>query len=423
MFPYTSFAISGISILDAITLANVSSLGYLKALAILVKRNTSFDQNSAIASAFSLFNGSEWSVPSISLPLEAMRPTSDFIWALKLVEPSVTEMFVAFDDINVSVLDVLPSVQAFSSSDAAFTGSNISVECVPIVQSRVFFLPLFTAANVTNTSCVFLTTSSRMQSFSHPAHFVFVSQSLITLLCDTLSTAQLGPPFSVWKLRVVFPDGRESPASSKSLTVRCPAGMYIETNTTATCVAPPCCLTCPSPMSTSFGLDGIGIHTCICRAGYYGVGECKRCPQLSGYNCTTPNQALPIVLPGYYGDYSLLPQCDWHATSCAALLTCPYGERSCPGGGDKLCTQTDSECYTGLACSTCCSLYFSESSICQKCPDQSTSTTIIAGMVIVVIIVAILTSTSQSASFTHSIKYAPHAFLHRILTFCACTLF
>jgi hypothetical protein len=86
-------------------------------------------------------------------------------------------------------------------------------------------------------------------------------------------------------------------------------------------------------------------------------------------------------------------------------MTCAYGERACPGGGDKLCTQTDSECYQGLACSTCCPFYYSENGICQKCPDPSTSTTIIAVMATVVIIVAILISTSQSASFTQSIKY------------------
>jgi hypothetical protein len=46
-----------------------------------------------------------------------------------------------------------------------------------------------------------------------------------------------------------------------------------------------------------------------------------------------------------------------------------------------------------------------ENGICHQCPDSSTSTTIFAVMVVVVIIVAILMSTSQSASFTHSIKY------------------
>jgi hypothetical protein len=208
------------------------------------------------------------------------------------------------------------------------------------------------------------------------------------------------PPLGVWTVKIVLADGRSSSNAVYVQTV-CPNNYFLQNKV---------CQSCPSSEdghSFNEQINAASVESCRCNVGSYGtfgVG-CRRCPQLSGYNCTTTDQVLPIVLPGFYGDYSLLAKCNWRAASCPALLTCPYGERACPGGGDKLCTQLDSACYAGLACSTCCPLYYSENGACHKCPDASTSSTILVVMVVVVIVVAILLSTSQSPSFTHAIKY------------------
>ena len=86
--------------------------------------------------------------------------------------------------------------------------------------------------------------------------------------------------------------------------------MYIiATAVNGTCISPPCCFDCPQPMSTSVLRNSVGISSCICQVGFYGDHglSCRRCPpKLLGFNCTTLNLKLPIINPGYWGDFSQL---------------------------------------------------------------------------------------------------------------------
>jgi hypothetical protein len=323
-------------------------------------------------------------------------PGNDFVWAMKMLEPVNAEAFITFDDNEVAVLDVAPQVKAFSSADVPFTGSNISVDCVPSVPATVFFLPLFTVPNVTQTVCVFLPTSPGLANFSRPAYFAFISQSLITLLCETLSNGQLGPPFSVWKMSVRFSDGRESSASTVSFTVRCPAGMYIEFNAAPACISPPCCLSCPAPMSMSVGIDSLGINSCICKPGYYGPGglACIACPKnVDGFNCLLPNRTWPMIQAGFYIDYSRLSGCSEFSPKCDAIVKCP-NEKACPGTKEKDCLITDEECYNSevSGCAACCPQYYIENFVCKPCPP-SRMPLILALCAFALIIFAVFSST------------------------------
>ncbi len=370
VIPDKETPIGGISIQNAVGLGPDPSFMAMKVLVMLAKKPFT-GPSLAVFSANATFNLSSWIFPSITLPRGQVNPASDFMWALKLVEPAVTDVIVTFDDVAVSVLDVSPTVKAFSPSDFPFTGSNFSIDCEPSAPSTAFFLPLFTVDNVTNTSCVFLPATAGLTSFTQPAQFIFISRSIITLRCESLPRSQLGPPYSVWRVRVVFPDGRESPASTSSVTVHCPAGMYIEPNATVACLTPPCCFPCPSPMSTTFGINRVGIQTCICQPGHYGSGglSCKACPRNAkyGFLCTSSGLLLPLVKRGFYIDYSLLSKCS--EDSCSAVVKC-RNERACPGSGEKMCLTDDNECYdsSSFGCIKCCQGFYIENFVCRRCP-------------------------------------------------------
>jgi hypothetical protein len=393
IFPEIAFAISGISIRNANGLVPNPSFVFAKVLVILA-RKPFVRETPAVISLNTTFNVSTWTSPSIKFSLNQFAPASDFVWVLKMVEPVLSSVFVTFDDVAVSVLDVVPTINAFAPQDASFTGSNISIDCVPSVPTAVFFLPMFTAANVTNTSCVFITTSTGLASFVQPASFSFISRSIITLTCMPLSSGQLGPPFSVWKVRAVFPDGRETPISTNSLIVHCPAGMYIEPNSTVICPKPPCCLACPS-QGESLGIDSIGIQSCTCRPGTYGSGglACKVCPRNTkyGFICTKAGLLLPLVKPGYYIDYSLLSTCD--EESCSAVIKC-QNERACPGSNEKSCLNDEDECYDSsvFGCVKCCAGFFMNDFVCRRCP--SAQLPLVFGLALLALILFVAISSS-----------------------------
>ena len=311
---------------------NVSLRQPMKVLVLLNKANST-------ASSAATFNGS---ILQFRSDLGVSGPSSDFFWSLMLIEPNITDVVVSFSDVLVSALDVSPEIKSISHSNVSFIGANISFDCQPMTPASRFYVPLFSARNVTDTSCMFLPETTSISAFSQRAHFVSISELLIQLRCEPLSIGQLGPPYSVWRMRVVFPDGRESPMSAQSLTVRCPAGMYILTNATTMCPFPPCCLDCPSPMSASISADSLGMQSCICQPGYWGSGgsSCKACPQSAkyGFVCTAAGLQLPLVKPGFFIDYSLMSSCT--EESCRAVIKCPNA-KACPGQRNRQCLQTE----------------------------------------------------------------------------------
>jgi hypothetical protein len=376
LVPENVVDVGGIRIVNLTGLPLALPFSSMKVLVTLVKKPFS-ESRSRVTSVFAIFNASVWTLPSIKLNPGQEIPASDFVWALKLDEPAISNVYTTFENISVSVLDVLPMITSFSSSDLSFTGSNISIDCVPSGPSAIFYLPLFTVSNVTNASCVFFpvqTGSSSLSRFSQRAHFAHISRTLITLHCEPLSNGQLGPPLSVWKASVLFPDGRESPASTTNLNVRCPARMFIELNVTNICVSPPCCLACPSPMSASLVVDAIGIESCVCRPGYFGSSglSCTPCPKnVEGFNCILSNQSWPMIQSGYFIDYSLLSGCSEHGPKCHAIVMCP-NKKACPSTTEKECLKTDEECYDSRAfgCTACCPKYYIENFICNRCPPN-----------------------------------------------------
>ena len=358
-----------------------------------------------VFSVTATFNFSVMTSPSVKLPL-GIDPASGFKWTLLLIEPAITNVSVAIDEIAVTVLDVLPAIDELSTPYVSYTGSSVSVDCVPSGLSTKFFLPLFTVPNVTNATCVFLPTSAGLSPIAQSAKFASIAESRIRMRCDPFSSGQLGPPFSVWNVRVVFPDGRESPASLKTLTVRCPAGMFIQSNASVTCVTPPCCQACPSPMSASFSADSLGIQSCACQPGYYGPFglQCSACPKSAkyGFNCTVAGLRFPLVKPGFYIDYSMLSKCT--EESCSAVLKCPNAQ-ACPGFGERNCLSTDDECYSNriMGCTQCCPNYYADNFVCKKCPE-SKLILVLAIAIVLLILVAILSSYLSFPPFVATAK-------------------
>jgi hypothetical protein len=302
---------------------------------------------------------------------------------------------------SITLLGPQPSIFVVEPTLSSFAGDTV----VTLQASAWTLLNRMQSLLSSNNSdlsarCQFLFSASKTSPLNFSAGVVEVVSVTGTDSSRRTCMVPSSSPLGIWAVKIVLADGRSSKNFVQIGSV-CPNSFFLKNAN---------CQPCPaSEDGRSFNeeIDARTVESCRCSVGSYGSfgAGCKRCPQLSGFNCTSPDQSLPIVQPGYYGDYSLLEKCSWQDVSCPALLTCPYGARACPGGGDKLCTQNDAECYTGLACSACCPLYYLESGICHQCPDSSTSTTILAVLAVFICIVAILISTSESPSFTHSIKY------------------
>ena len=173
-------SLSGINVRNMNGAQDVSSLLPIRVSIVLAKEAVNTTAL-VVASAFATLSSSDWSYPSILSSLGALSPASDFRWNLMLVQPAITDVVITLSDVAVSVLDVSPIIQAFSSPNVSFTGSNITFDCVPMSPATEFFVPLFTASNVTNASCKFLPSTSGLSSFAQPAHFVSIAKSLIQL--------------------------------------------------------------------------------------------------------------------------------------------------------------------------------------------------------------------------------------------------
>lgn len=213
------------------------------------------------------------------------------------------------------------------------------------------------------------------------------------------------PEFSRANLTIILQDGRRS-ASLFSLESVCHNSFYVNGSK---------CQQCPvssTGRSSNALINALSPELCVCSAGSYGTfGEfCRFCPTPSSlpsppFICNSSNLQYPVVAPGYWVDYSLLPRCDAVSTVCSAVTTCAFGARACPGGGEKLCTQQDDECYEGKGCSSCCPMYYNENNACFKCPDSSQTTALLAVVAVVCFILAVLMSSVSSPSFTQSSKH------------------
>ncbi len=208
--------------------------------------------------------------------------------------------------------------------------------------------------------------------------------------------------FTYANLSIVMQDGRMSttPFALKSV---CHNNFYINGSK---------CISCPASLmgrSSNDLIDAESVEHCVCSIGSYGTfGEfCRFCPMPSSYRsppfiCNSSNLRYPVVASGFWVDFSLLSQCDAVSATCAAVTTCAFGARACPGGGEKNCTQSDEECYEGVGCSNCCPMYYNENNACFKCPDSSQSIALLAVVGVICFILAVLMSSVSSPSFTQS---------------------
>jgi tetratricopeptide (TPR) repeat protein len=248
--------------------------------------------------------------------------------------------------------------------------------------------------------------SSAFCVFSHMLPFSTVISTIVKTAAgnDKIKTciSPAIPEFLLVNVSIILEDGRLS-RHPFPLVSGCPFSHFLENGTK--------CARCPDSLAgSSFNqlVNAPSIESCRCGIGNYGTFGygCKRCPpMLKGFNCSVPDKLWPTVNPGFWGDFSLLSTCDLQSGSCSAIVTCPYGEKACPGGTEKLCTSRDDACYEGRACSRCCPRFYLESENCIPCPEQGTLMLILAVICIVVVIMAIFVSTSSSPSATQSTKY------------------
>ena len=223
---------------------------------------------------------------------------------------------------------------------------------------------------------------------------------------DALKTCRTPaiPEFLFANITIELQDGRLS-AIPFSLQSVCHNGFYIFVGK---------CQPCPKSSvgrSSNDVINAPSLESCICSVGSYGIfGEfCRFCPTPSSlpvppFICNSSNLRYPVVAPGYWVDYSLLSRCDATSATCPAVTTCACGARACPGGGEKVCTQSNEECYEGKGCSECCSGYYNENNACFKCPDPTQTTALLAVVAVICILLAVLMSSVSSPSFTHSSK-------------------
>ncbi len=212
--------------------------------------------------------------------------------------------------------------------------------------------------------------------------------------------------FTKANLTIVFQDGRRRKVAA-ALSSVCHHGFYVDSEK---------CVKCPSSSlgrSTNNAINAPSPQDCFCDAGNYGTyGEnCRLCPKPASLSplpfiCNSTNMRFPDVAPGYWADFSLLSNCMQSISApCEAVKTCAFGVRACPGGGEKSCTQSALECYEGVACTTCCKMFYLENEVCTRCPDASQTTLIFSVVGAMCFVLAAITISSASPSLTHSLKY------------------
>ena len=144
---------------------------------------------------------------------------------------------------------------------------------------------------------------------------------------------------------------------------------------------------------------------CFCTAGHYGTfGEnCVLCPRVAGFACLQVNSRWPAIKPGFYIDYDLLPSCVGHDT-CDAIIQCAFGEKACPGHGNKDCFSDDTTCYQGLGCTKCCMSFYQSGSDCLPCPNPTVTIILFSVLAVAAICIALLVISIQTPQLQAAMK-------------------
>jgi len=325
-----------------------------------------------------------------------------YVWKLSSLQdngplsrsiPAVTALFY-----NISFMGNAPVYTVAPNIVASTGGSLLTVQGEWALPSR--FQRFFNSSAL----CEFELVSNTGTSTAS----VSVQSAAVDTLDVNAKTCRTPPipEFTLANLTMVFQDGRRRRVAA-ALSSVCHHGFYVDAGK---------CVRCPSTSlgrSTNTAINAPSLQDCVCDVGSYGTHgpNCKLCPKPAALSpppfiCNSTSMRFPIVVPGYWVDFSLLPNCVASVSApCDAVKTCAFGDRACPGGGDKSCIQNEVECYEGVACTTCCAKFYLENEVCTRCPDSSQTTGILAVAGAVCIVAAALAASTSSPSLMHSFKY------------------
>jgi hypothetical protein len=384
--------------------------------------NAAFD---LITMSIEVVNGSTSVAQFVFIDNNQIKVGTGFIWRVFTLQDfgafghSIPILDIAMSSYPVMFLGASPFIQNVLPTQIASVGkTQLTITSVwnliprisdAFVNESAFCVFRFSRKISMNSSDPTSSTLSGNESASVESLLFLEVRSPISDLSDASFKTCATPPipeFSLANISIVFRDGRRS-SNAFVLESVCHHNFYVINGSK--------CHECPvssTGSSTNSLINAHSVQSCVCSAGSYGSfgDKCRFCPKPSSlpsppFICNISNLQYPIVAPGYWVDYSLLSRCEATSATCIAVTTCAFGPRACPGGGEKLCTQTELECYEGKGCTNCCPLFYNENSACFKCPDSSQTTALLAVVALVCFILAVLMSSVSSPQFTQSSKY------------------
>jgi hypothetical protein len=199
-----------------------------------------------------------------------------------------------------------------------------------------------------NPSCVFLRRGSSSRSEVSVYSPITNETQGVYVMCET------NFPGSIWiddeiLLNVKLSDCRYS-TSNFSIKMFCPKNYY-----QSIMALNHRCEPCPKPMSVSLRINEQKIENCICNIGFYGTfgGNCIKCPNHPGFNCSMYGSLVPRILPGereklektndqhslptgFYIEFEKMNLCSSESSQCPAIVKCPFAH-ACPGMTEKNC--------------------------------------------------------------------------------------
>jgi hypothetical protein len=367
---------------------------------------------SLITTSLSLVNGSSLASDFFFLESSQIKIGTGFVWRIFTLQDQNTltsSNLNTFQSLfNVMFLGAAAAIGAVSPTQVASVGGTaLTVTSAWKLSPRILnefvndsafcVFDFIGSAELSNSNDSTVSQSASLNVLRQK-RIPAIGSSEVVKICTSPAISE----FTYANLSIVMQDGRMSttPFALKSV---CHNNFYINDSN---------CVSCPASLtghSSHNLIDAKSVELCVCSIGSYGTfGEfCRFCPMPSSYRsppfmCNSSNLRYPIVAPGFWVDFSLLSQCDAASATCAAVTTCAFGARACPGGGEKVCTQSDEECYEGNGCSNCCPMYYNENNACFKCPDSSQSVALLAVVGVICFILAVLLSSVSSPSFTQS---------------------